>query len=71
MANPMRDALTKDVIQRNNKIVCSPSYEELYGFYSSVLNLYIEGVEFMNRDEIFEAVKKKVFMVTNKGVCDE
>ena len=56
----------KRALSCNGQSAGSPSYQTLYDFYSSTLNLYVEGVEFMDHEEIFQAVKKDVFNVANK-----
>ena len=52
-------------VSRKSGCAGSLSYATLFDFYSSVLCLYVEGVEFMDHEEIFQAVKKDVFGVAN------
>jgi len=42
-----------------------PSYDDLFKFWESSLNLFVEGVEFMTKEEIYQAIKADCMKASN------
>jgi len=42
-----------------------PSSDDLFKFWESSLNLFVEGVEFMTKEQIYHAIKADCMEVSN------
>ena len=47
---------------------CKPSHDDLFKFFEHSLNLFVEGVEFMTKDEIYHSIKAECAKVSNSVI---